>query len=685
MSLKELSFPSTLNTSNNDLISDFFVPVLSNSIQYDRGVGYFSSGWLRIAAIGMVGFAKNSGRARWVVSPILYEKDWEAMLLGDEARKEPSLKVKLLENIVDLKNALEKETLSALAWMVADGIIEFRIALPRNKLDKGDFHDKFGIFTDRHGNQISFLGSYNDSIQGNRNYESIKVFRSWESSFATFVFDDSQRFEKLWKNQDPNVSIYRLPSAARDLIIRYRTVSRPYSEPNFADSSGDEYVPSIPAIPSDLILRDYQIEAIEAWFNNSNMGFLEMATGTGKTITALAASAKLFDKNNQIAVIIAAPFQHLVDQWKEESERFGYRPILAYQSKASWLNDLNTQIHEYNSGYRSFISVITTHTTFISEEFQRSISQLQENTLFIADEAHHLGAERSRLRFPNHIHHRLALSATPQRWYDDVGSISLNDYFGDTVFSFTLEDAIGFSLTPYYYYPQLVSLTYDELEEYIEISKKIARIYNREDVESQEILKMLLFKRVRLLNTAENKINILSELLDSEDELHHALFYCAPGQIDDVLSMLGLDKGLLVHRFTAEENAKERQELLSDFAKGELQALVAMKCLDEGVDVPSTQTAFILASSSNPREFIQRRGRILRKFPGKEFSTVYDLITVPPSNWVGLQEDSIFKVERGIIRKELQRFKEFANPSLNKHQAIDVIWDIANRYGLLDF
>jgi superfamily II DNA or RNA helicase len=280
---------------------------------------------------------------------------------------------------------------------------------------------------------------------------------------------------------------------------------------------------------------------------------------------------------------------------------------------------------------------------------------------------------------------RLALSATPDRWFDDIGTIALRDYFRGTVFAFPLEKAIGVSLTPYYYYPHLVLLTDEEMERYEELSVKIARLMSREDEEGQQALKMLLIRRAELLNKAANKLQVLSELVDEQDHVEHALFYCAPGQIDDVLHLLGWEKGLLVHRFTAEEDPPERQQLLADFAGGNLYALVAMKCLDEGVDVPSTQTAFILASSSNPREFIQRRGRILRKAPNKEFSVIHDLVTVPPAAWAVSQGSPTFQAERSIIRRELQRFKEFANPALNKHQALDVIWDIAKHYGLMDF
>jgi DNA phosphorothioation system restriction enzyme len=688
--LTELNFASYLDTSSDDLIGDFFIPALAHSIRYDRGVGYFSSGWLRLAAQGMVAFAANGGRARWVTSPILNESDWEALSTGDDARSDPVLLKALQCNITSLSATLDKNTLSALAWMVADEILDFKIALPYHKLEQGDFHDKFGIFTDIQGNQVSFNGSYNDSIQGNRNYESIKVFSSWISAFDPLVKADLERFERLWNNHDPNVRVYNLPDAAREQILRLRTDPRPYSEPDWvklhkAREMGKGYQSPYPTIPDSLDLRDYQQQAIDAWFAHDCRGLLEMATGTGKTITALAASVRLYERDHQLAVIVAAPYQHLVDQWHLEAKGFGYQPILAYQSKSRWLDDLNHQIMEFNGGYRRFISVITTHTTFITPEFQESIARLHGSALLIADEVHHLGAERSRQSYPENIPYRLALSATPDRWFDDLGTIALRTYFGETVFSLPLEKAIGVSLTPYYYYPHLVSLTDDEFERYQQLSVKIARLIHREDDASQEALKMLLIRRAELLNRAENKLDTLSELIDQQEEITQTLFYCAPGQIDDVLRLLGWNKGLLVHRFTAEEDATERQQLLNDFAKQNLQALVAMKCLDEGVDVPSTRTAYFLASSSNPREFIQRRGRILRRSPGKEYSTIHDLIAVPPTVWNASQDDQTFETERSIIRRELQRFKEFAEPALNKYQALDTIWDIANRYNLLDF
>jgi hypothetical protein len=309
-SLKVFPFPSILDTSSADIVADFFTPALNASVRYDRGVGFFSAGWLRMNAQGMANFARNSGRARWVTSPILSEEDWQALQLGETARHSELLRWAIERNLDDLEQALGEKTLSALAWLVADGILDFKLALPRNKLERGEFHDKFGVFTDADGNRVSFNGSYNDSIQGTRNYESIKVFCSWQSIFADLVRADAERFEKLWNNLDPNVQVFDLPEAAHARIVRLRKHERPYPEPDWERlrllrEAQEPYLIhrlTRPHIPPHIKLRDYQSQAIDAWFAHDCRGLLEMATGTGKTIAALAASARLYEREERLVV-----------------------------------------------------------------------------------------------------------------------------------------------------------------------------------------------------------------------------------------------------------------------------------------------------------------------------------------------------------------------------------------------
>jgi len=684
MGLKDLELRLTYDTSNSDLIKDFFVPLLSESIAYDRGVGFFSSGWLRVTSEGMVAFAANGGMARWVISPVLTAQDWNALRIGQQAREDQVLYKALERDLDQLAKDLHEDTLCALAWMVADRIVDFRIAIPRGTLD-GDFHDKFGVFTDESGDRISFIGSYNDSVRGLRNYESIKVFPSWKPEFQELVLSDVERFERLWANADPNVEVVEMPEATRNKLIRLRTENRPYRLPAVRYRHGGPTRVLTLSEPSSIVLRDYQREAVDAWVSNEYRGFLEMATGSGKTITALAASVRLYQQLNRLAVVIACPLQHLVKQWDDVSGLYGYRSVLAYQSQRLWFGRLNEAILEYNSRDRPYLSVICTHKTFISAPFQQAIATIRGPILLIADEAHHLGAEHGRARLPEGVSYRLALSATPDRWYDETGTAKLHEYFGPTVYSFPLEKAIGVCLSPYYYRPHLVELTAEEVTRYKELGSRIAATAGQDDEESEERRKMLLIRRAQILNNAENKLAMLSELVDKEKEVKWTLFYCSPGQIDEVSRLLGKEKGLVIHNFTNRETMKERKVLLRGFAEGRWQALVAMHCLDEGVDVPETRTAYILASSGNPREFIQRRGRILRQAKDKEFATIHDLVAIPPVvARKGPETGALYDAERSMLRRELRRYKEFASCALNKYAALDVIWGIASHYGLLD-
>jgi superfamily II DNA or RNA helicase len=283
---------------------------------------------------------------------------------------------------------------------------------------------------------------------------------------------------------------------------------------------------------------------------------------------------------------------------------------------------------------------------------------------------------------PDQFEYRLGLSATPSRWYDEIGTQGILNYFGEIIFEFPLGKAIqeGY-LTPYYYFPKIVELTEDETVNYEILTKKICALINiGEDPDNNEDILKLLIRRAEIIQQAENKIPTIIEILENIPNLSHSIFYCAPGQIDELTMVLGKEKHYRVHTFTYHENHNLRRELLHNFDAGIIQALLAIKCLDEGVDIPSTKTAFILASSSNPREFVQRRGRILRNYPNKKFAEIYDLIVSPPSDTINESN-----YEKSIIKRELQRFKEFADNSLNFNSSYDVIWNLSKIYGILDF
>ena len=615
-----------------------------------------------------------------VTGPKLMLDDIEAIRRGYDAKEQN------IDSSLDCDfEQVSHDRLMLLTWLIAHGHLDIKIACPSDSSTlhpHAVYHEKTGVFLDENNNTVAFSGSSNETVGGLlNNFESIDVHWSWNDTHER-VQQKVDNFKRLWDNNTDKLEVIDFLNAVREKLLIHQTV---YETGQAKTSDKSKIIEqTIPYLPEDIVLRKYQSEAIDAWFENGCRGLWEMATGTGKTITALSALAKLREEKEHLFVVIACPYQHLVDQWYEEAVRFGFEPILAYKSSATWVNRLNTALVRYNYGVRDIVCTITTQTTFISETMQKLLSKLKRGAVLVADEVHHLGAERSRKKLTDIFNFRLGLSATPNRWFDESGTTALRTYFGDTIYEFSLDKAIKMGyLCSYYYYPHLVELTDDEFEEYERLTERISKLYHQvESGEINEALERLLIKRATLLNRAENKLTKLAELLtDKTDALHHTLFYCAPGRIAPVLELL-TNLGLRVAKFTAEESAAERQELLKMFISGHLQALVAMRCLDEGVDVPSTRTAYILASSSNPKEFIQRRGRILRKSLGKERAEIHDLIAVPPIDY-RQYPTATFRTERKIVGRELERFNEFAGMALNKFEACDKIWELAKKYNLL--
>lgn len=460
--------------------------------------------------------------------------------------------------------------------------------------------------------------------------------------------------------------------------------------------------------------RPYQQEAVNSWVQNNGQGVFNMATGTGKTVTSLLTATELSKRlENILAVVIAVPYQHLVDQWADDINDFGIEPVLAYESRRTWQEVLERQIVEFNMGARDAFVVVTTHATFAMDPFQTALSRLNRaKVMLIADEVHHMGAPHLRKSLPERIQLRLGLSATPKRWYDDEGTEILFDYFGDIVYEYPLKEAIANgALCEYYYVPHIVELSEEETEDFFNISQTIGRLAARSgddlgdaDLQDNPALKQALFKRARLVGSAQNKLVVLHQLLEQEDDVSHTLVYCGDGkvdsettgetnrQVDAAVQMLRNEMGLNAHRFTARESQSQRRELLKDFESGELQVLVAIRCLDEGVDVPATRTAYMLASSSNPRQFVQRRGRILRTFEGKDYAVIHDFITTPQieQNPEFLENDE-FNPERRLVKKELERVGTFTDAARNHPDATiqgiprssGSLQDLKRRYNLL--
>jgi superfamily II DNA or RNA helicase len=661
---RDLNPPAVIDTADTDFISEFYAPLLSRAVRYDRGVGFFSSSWIESAARGMADLAENGGVARWITSPILGEEDWKAIQQGMEAQTDEVLRQSLKEQITDLRYDLEYHTRNTIAWMIADGLLKIRFAVPKDELS-GDFHDKFGVMEDSDGNMLAFHGSQNDSKTALSNYEAYTIDCDWLSERdAEGVQHQQKRFNRLWEGSLENVEIYSIPEAAEKKIAKLRDDDyRPYDPPE-EDGNG-------------ITLRPYQQDAIKAWQENDQRGLFEMATGTGKTFTALAATEAAFDRPKPPElVVIAVPFTHLAPQWEGEMELFDIgTPIYAYGTdNPDWKSDLSTLISNINLGTTERGVLLTTHTTLSNAYFREQIQKHRGISLLIGDEAHHLGSEYQQGGLLQDYDYRIGLSATPQRYFDKEGTRYLLDYFGGVVYEYTLAEAIPEFLTPYEYYPVIVELTAEELEEYRALSRRLAKVANNEDADD-EITERLAQKRANIIKSAENKYGRLRSVLNRLDPIDHLLVYTNPEQLEHVQEILNAG-GIVQHKFTYHEDSDERERILTEFEQGEYDALVAMKCLDEGVDVRATKQAVLMSNTGNPMQFVQRRGRVLRQFPGKEKSTIFDFIVVPTTN----PDAELAESERGILKKELRRFEEFASSAINEVQARNTIGDIRIQY-----
>lgn len=451
-----------------------------------------------------------------------------------------------------------------------------------------------------------------------------------------------------------------------------------------------------PKIPPSIQLRPYQHQAVASWFANQGRGTLKMATGSGKTITALAIATELYAKINLQVLLVVCPYRHLVTQWARECQSFNLQPLLAFESVHHWQSQLSTALYNIHSGNQHFLTIITTNATLISDGLQSQLKFFPAKTLIVGDEAHNLGAPRLEQSLPRTIGLRLALSATPERYFDEEGTEALFEYFGAVLQpELTLSDAIRQkALVRYLYYPVLVELTEAEASAYAKLTKRIGWALMQEEetnIENNDTVTSLLMQRARLVGAASNKLKALRQLMLGRLETTHTLFYCGDGSVEEAVSeesnrqlaavakVLGAQLGYRVNTYTAQTPLAQREDLRRQFETGELQGLVAIRCLDEGVDIPAVKTAVILASSGNPRQFIQRRGRILRPHPGKERATLFDMIVLPPD----LGRETL-EVERNLLKKELRRLLEFADLADNAGEARVKLLGLQKRYGLLD-
>lgn len=715
-----LDFKDTLKESYrtpDNIVEDFYIPLLSNAKKYDRAVGFFSSSVLIELSKGLINLVKNDGKMRLITSPKLQEQDIQAMKDGYDKRE--IIDKAIMREWKEPKNHIEAERLNFLSHMIEDGYLDIKIAF---KKPFGLYHEKIGILTDAEGNVVAFSGSLNESEQAiSLNFESIDAFTSWaEGSRANKKIE---YFEETWNNLTTSLEVIDFPKVAREKLQSYK--KEHYNEHIDEDEATIlssetksiisnkptvifKNVPMLPLLTEKFKgLHAYQTDAINEWKDKGYRGIFDMATGTGKTYTGLGALVDLYNHcHSDLAVVICCPFIHLVEQWVEDLVKFNIEPIVGYGSSTqkNWKEKLQkaVQYHNYKIKGKEFFCFITTNATFYSEFVQNELKNLSHNSLLMVDEAHYFGAEFIRKNLPQNFEYRLALSATIDRHSDEEGTKVLYEYFGDKCIEYTLEMAIDAGmLTKYYYYPIIINLTPDELSLYKELTKKIAKfIVGSDKKHIPDAAKPFLLKRAKLIAGAENKLVALKKAIEPYKDKKHLLVYCGATTLDSqyadsdslkqiqvVCKMLGNGLNMKVAKFTAEEDMKQRQNIKNLFSKGDmLQVLVAIKCLDEGFNIPEIRTAFIIASTTNPKEYIQRRGRVLRLAKGKEYAEIYDFITLPrPLEETYNLTASEQKYEQGLIKREFERMKEFNRMAINSvENNKNLIWKLIDSYKLYD-
>lgn len=674
--LSGLNLEDGYRTNDIAILDGFYLPCLLRSVQYDRSVGYFNSGALAIALRGISELVRNNGRIRLVASPNLCEDDLQAIEQGYETRA--VLQDAILRSTSELVQELPTEQRKLLRWLIANDRLDIRLASIDGLPSPALYHEKRGIFRDAYGNVVTFIGSANETAAALRkNFESIEVFRSWVSPEKPRTERHVSDFERLWKNEQVGLTIEPFPEAARSVIL---SIPDEGADPAAFDPPSMKTVK--PTVQRKL--HNYQNEAVRAWVANRGRGILRMPTGSGKTITALFA-ARLIIKDYEargqpLAVVIVAPFKDLVEQWNSEARNFGLNAVLCYESRDEWEPRARNSIAAVNGGVAATFAAITTNATFGGDGFQEALEAFNGDVLLVADEVHNIGSTQARTLLSPRFKFRLGLSATPERWFDDVGTDALLDYFGGVVYSMTLKEAIDRgALTPYRYFVHPVRLNIEETLEFMRLSDKISDLTGFASIDDESTysdqLKMLLIKRARVSANAAAKPILLNKLIRLDDPQSHTLIYCGVGStireggrstriVNDIARGVN-EMHIRAMPYTAETPSDMRQIIRSDFARGTIQYLVAMRCLDEGVDIPATRRAYFLASSTNPRQFIQRRGRVLRRSDGKKRAEIHDMLTFLSEEVGGSDE-----YERKAVERELKRVRQFAEIAENGDEAL---------------
>lgn len=698
MGLRDLPLQSSYETEENrtHLLDEFYVPVLEQASSYYRIAGFFSSTALTVAARGIEGLIHNGGKMYLLISPVLSRRDFETIRLYGGLREDSDL-----FQTSDFLNQVT-DSVRALAWLLANDRLKIKIVVGRQS-SESLFHQKVGIVTDAKGDQISFSGSVNETAQGwMTNIEEFKVFRSWESGQLEYVRDDFRKFLDFWKNKRPNVAAaYDLPEAIQEKLLQVRPDD--IMELSLMCRYGS--ATQIKEKPNALSLFPHQQEAVQRWKENQGSLLMEMATGTGKTRTAIGCMVEALKKEKQLLAIVATPQNTLSRQWQADLKKLGIRLDEEHMidgSNPHWRRELKLLL--LNLGKTVYQAIIfTTHKTASSESFLKLIENHKEKTkiLFICDEVHAIGADKQRQALLPAYEYRIGLSATPERLFDEEGSSLIREYFGQASFEFSIADALSTInpltgkpfLNPYAYHPLFIYLTEEEYKCFKQIQKKIAVLVqnirrkeqeHRACEEERKNLESQYRRRANVIKNAGEKIGALNQLLDrfSSVNVQDTILFVSDKQMPVCMKLLA-DKGITHAKITEEISARkmndytgltERQQIIADFSNHALQVILGIKCLDEGIDITSARIAILLANSVNPREYIQRIGRVIRPGKGKARSEIFDFIVLGNDGKPLLNNELrrvAFIAENAENREEVYRLFRRKGVNLDEYQQTD--------------
>ncbi len=661
MSFKDLVIKkSYINQGADNIVDSLLNPALKQAVSYKRSVGFFSSSVFKLLMSSLPAFIQNKGTIQLIVSPALSSDDISAIQLGYE-KKEEIVNRRFIKDFDQEIRYFDDSSLNVLSELIARGFMDIKVASVKN--DVGIYHDKLGILTDKEGNKIVFYGSANSSINAyQNNYEKIRVVRSWADGEGDSVGEEVFEFDRMWANKNNYLDVYDFKSSIKQCILKV-IEERQTAKKN-----------------SPIKLYDYQEKAIQQWENNGYKGFYVMATGTGKTWTAIYSAKKLIEKHKSL-IVIAAPYKHLVKQWAEDVQRaFSDASIVLISSEnPQWTSVSKQLVIAQKYSPEKQIILITTIKSFYSSKFRAVINLSDEEKLLIVDEAHRFTQR------PEELHktykYMLGLSATPINGKNNEAGIDLVSFFGGQVFNLPIEEALEKKfLVPYNYYPIFVRASEEEEEKFAQISSKMAACFREGVLIDKDSFVKYVRARLRILSMAEEKIDRIDDLLKAVKDKNHFVVYCGDGRLfdkdnDEIRHIQyvkqHLDKlGIKTSQFTASEDMERRMELVDMFNKNEIASLVAIRCLDEGINIPSIKSALILSSNDDYREFVQRRGRILRKYEGKVSANIFDVIVLP----------STLSQKMAII--ELRRFYEYAKLALNKEEKLLELESLLKEYSL---